>query len=95
MSKANSSYQFDGEQSKYEFFFETLVTDLRHEGISYILNPHHLERIRTEIPQPEYPSTGRVKANKARWDLFRKSKINFILQKLGNFLFSFLRISLQ
>ena len=63
------AFLFNGDQEKYELFWDSHVNDLRSAGISYILSESHLQLLRKEVPAPAYPRIGSKQARKAQWDL--------------------------
>ena len=70
MSKANlDAFLFNGDQAKYEQFWDTHVNDLRNAGISYLLSGSHLELLRKDVETPVFPRLGSKQARKAQWDL--------------------------
>ena len=70
MSKSTfDSFLFNGDQEKYELFWDSHVNDLRSNGISYLLSDSHLKLLRNEVPTPTYPRIGSKQARKAQWDL--------------------------
>ena len=70
MSKSiPDAFQFNGDQAKYELFWDTHVNDLRNAGISYLLSDNHLELLRKEVKAPAFPRLGTKQTRKAQWDL--------------------------